>query len=91
MKVEEVPRARRLYKLEIDLGYERRTIVSSLKEDFTAEELEGHKIVVVANLKPAKMCGVQSDGMLLAASLPGHDGLSLLAPFEDIPLGSRVH
>jgi len=91
VKVEEVPRARRLYKLEIDLGYERRTIVSSLKEDFTAEELEGHKIVVVANLKPAKMCGVQSDGMLLAASLPGHDGLSLLAPFEDIPLGSRVH
>ncbi len=90
-KVEDVPRAKRLYKLEIDLGYEKRTIVSSLKEDFSPEQLLGHKIIVVANLKPAKMCGVQSDGMLLAASLPGHDGLSLLAPVEDIPLGSRVH
>lgn len=90
-KVEEVPKAKRLYKLEVDLGYEKRTIVSSIKSEFTPEELLGHKIVVVVNLKPVKMCGVQSDGMLLAASMPGHEGLSLLVPVEDIPLGSRVH
>ncbi|PIE54220.1 MAG: methionine--tRNA ligase [Dethiosulfovibrio peptidovorans] len=91
LSVEDVPKARKLYKLEIDLGYERRTIVSGLKEQFTPEQLLDRKIIVVVNLKPAKLCGVQSNGMLLAASLPGYDGLSLLGPIEDIPLGSRVH
>lgn len=93
--VEEVPKAQRLYKLSLDLGYEQRTIVSSIKEHFSPEELLGRSIVVVVNLKPAKMCGVMSQGMLLAASVPGADGkgevLSLLAPVEDIPLGARVH
>ena len=93
--VEPVPKASRLYKLDLDLGYEKRTIVSSIKSFYTPEELVGRKLIVVVNLKPAKMCGVLSNGMLLAASAGTHGGAdekhSLLAPVEDIPLGSRVH
>ena len=70
-------------------------IVSSIKDFYKPEELEGRRIVVVANLKPAKMCGVVSNGMLLAAGSGAphtpEEKLSLLAPAEDIPLGSRVH
>ncbi|MGN0838245.1 MAG: methionine--tRNA ligase [Pyramidobacter sp.] len=93
--VEPVPKSRSLYKLDVDLGYEKRVIVSSIKSFYKPEDLEGRRIIVVANLKPAKMCGVLSNGMLLAAEAgephtPG-EKLSLLAPAEDIPLGSRVH
>lgn len=92
---EPVPKSRSLYKLDLDLGYEKRVIVSSIKDFYKPEELEGRRIVVVANLKPAKMCGVMSNGMLLAAGSGAphtpEEKLSLLAPVEDIPLGSRVH
>ena len=93
--VEAVPKSRSLYRLDLDLGYEKRVIVSSIKDFYKPEELEGRRIVVVANLKPAKMCGVVSNGMLLAAGSGAphtpEEKLSLLAPAEDIPLGSRVH
>ena len=93
--VEPVPKSRSLYKLDLDLGYEKRVIVSSIKDFYKPEDLEGRRIVVVANLKPAKMCGVMSNGMLLAAGSGAphtpEEKLSLLAPVEDIPLGSRVH
>ena len=93
--VEAVPKSRSLYRLDLDLGYEKRVIVSSIKDFYKPEELEGRRIVVVANLKPAKMCGVMSNGMLLAAGSGAphtpEEKLSLLAPAEDIPLGSRVH
>ncbi|MCI7404030.1 methionine--tRNA ligase [Pyramidobacter sp.] len=95
VRAEPVPKSRSLYKLDLDLGYEKRVIVSSIKDFYTPEELEGRRIVVVANLKPAKMCGVMSNGMLLAAGSGAphtpEEKLSLLAPVEDIPLGSRVH
>lgn len=93
--VEPVPKSRSLYRLDLDLGYEKRVIVSSIKDFYKPEELEGRRIVVVANLKAAKMCGVMSNGMLLAAGSGAphtpEEKLSLLAPVEDIPLGSRVH
>ena len=93
--VEPVPKSRSLYRLDLDLGYEKRVIVSSIKDFYKPEELEGRRIVVVANLKPAKMCGVMSNGMLLAAGSGAphtpEEKLSLLAPVEDIALGSRVH
>ena len=93
--VEAIPKSHSLYKLDLDLGYEKRTIVSSIKDFYKPEDLEGRRIVVVANLKPVKMCGVVSNGMLLAASAGTHHGpdemLSLLTPAEDIPLGARVH
>ena len=92
---EEVKKARSLYKLDLDLGYEKRTIVSSIKAFYKPEELEGRRIIVVVNLKPAKMCGILSNGMLLAAESGTHgqpdEKISLLAPAEDSPLGSRVH
>jgi methionyl-tRNA synthetase len=93
LKAEEIPRSKKLYKLSVDLGYERRTVCAGIKPFFKPEELEGRRIVMVTNLKPAKLCGIESNGMILAASV--HDGeaaeqVSLITPASDIPLGSRV-
>ena len=93
-KCEEIPRSKKLYKLEVDLGYETRTVCSGIKAFFTPEELEGRVIILVTNLKPVKLCGVESNGMILAASVK-KDGVSeqltLLEPADkNIPLGSRV-
>ena len=63
---EVLPRAKKLLKLEVDMG-ERRTIVAGISETYSPEDLEGKQVVVVANLKPAKLMGVLSNGMLLAA------------------------
>ena len=59
LNVEEIPKSKKLYKLTVDLGYEKRTIVSGIKEFFTPDELLHKKIVVVVNLQPAKLCGVE--------------------------------
>ena len=90
LNVEEIPKSKKLYKLTVDLGYEKRTIVSGIKEFFTPDELLHKKIVVVVNLQPAKLCGVESNGMLLAAGDGKKTTLALLTPDKDIPLGSRV-
>ncbi|MDL2297959.1 methionine--tRNA ligase [Synergistaceae bacterium OttesenSCG-928-D05] len=93
-KVEVVPKADKLYVLHLDLGYEKRAIVSSIREFYKPEELEGKKIVVLVNLKPAKFRGVVSNGMLLAAESPDttKEVLTLLTVMDDsIPVGSRVH
>jgi methionyl-tRNA synthetase len=63
---EALPRAKKLLKLEVDMG-ERRTIVAGISEAYSPEDLEGKQVVVVANLKPAKLMGILSNGMLLAA------------------------
>ncbi|MBR6901502.1 MAG: methionine--tRNA ligase [Synergistaceae bacterium] len=93
VNVEEIPRSKKLYKLEVDLGYEKRTVCSGIKAFFTPEELNGKTVILVTNLKPVKLCGVESNGMILAASVK-KDGVSeqltLLTPEKDIPLGSRV-
>ena len=66
--VEKIPKAKKLYKLEVDVGEkELRTIVSGMVPYYKEEELLGKQIVVVTNLKPAKLCGIESNGMLLAA------------------------
>ena len=93
-KVDIVPKTDKLYILSLDLGYEKRTIVSSIREFYKPEELEGKKIVVLCNLKPAKFRGVPSNGMLLAAESPdtSKETLTLLTVMDDsIPVGSRVH
>jgi len=90
ISVDVVPKADKLYKIHLDLGYERRTIVSGIREEYAPEELEGMKIIVICNLKPATIRGVESKGMLLAAETPGGDGLALLTVDRDIPLGARV-
>jgi methionyl-tRNA synthetase len=87
---ERIPKADKLLRLEVDLGYEKRQILSGIAEWYTPEELIGRKIVVIANLAPRKMRGLESHGMLLAAS-HGEDGKPVLATFgEDIALGSRL-
>jgi len=86
---ERVPKADKLLRLEVDLGYEKRQILAGIAQFYEPEKLVGRKIVIVANLAPRKMRGLESNGMLLAASLP--DGAPVLAGFlEEVPLGSRL-
>ena len=87
---ERIPKADKLLRLEVDLGYEKRQILSGIAEWYTPEELLGKNIVIIANLAPRKMRGLESHGMLLAAS-HGENGKPILATFtEDIELGSRL-
>jgi methionyl-tRNA synthetase len=87
---ERIPKADKLLRLEVDLGYEKRQILSGIAEWYTPEELVGRTIVVIANLAPRKMRGLESHGMLLAAS-HGENGKPVLATFgEEIALGSRL-
>ena len=90
LAVDEIPGSKKLVRLSVDLGYEKRTIVAGIKKYYAPEDLVGKRIVVVVNLKPAKLYGVESNGMLLAASDSADTALSLLTPDRDIPLGSRV-
>jgi len=86
---ERVPKADKLLRLEVDLGYEKRQILAGIAQYYEPEKLIGRKIVIVANLAPRKMRGLESNGMLLAASL--EDGAPVLAGFlEEVPLGSRL-
>ena len=68
---ERVPKADKLLRLEVDLGYEKRQILAGIAQYYEPEKLIGRKIVIVANLAPRKMRGLESNGMLLAASLAG--------------------
>jgi methionyl-tRNA synthetase len=86
---ERVPKADKLLRLEVDLGTEKRQILAGIAEYYEPEKLIGRRIVIVANLAPRKMRGLESNGMLLAASLEG--GVPVLAGFlEDVPLGARL-
>jgi methionyl-tRNA synthetase len=87
---ERVKGADKLLRLEVDLGYETRQILAGIAKAYEPEQLVGRKIVIVANLAPRKMRGLESNGMLLAASL-GEEGKPVLASFlEDVPLGARL-
>jgi methionyl-tRNA synthetase len=86
---EKVKGADKLLRLEVDLGYEVRQIVAGIAEAYAPETLVGRKIVIVANLAPRKLRGLESNGMLLAASLEG--GKPVLAGFlENVPIGARL-
>ena len=78
----------KLLKLQIDLGTEKRQIVARVAEFYSPEEIKGKKIIVVSNLKPAKIRGVESNGMLLAAKSDGK--LTLVSLASDLPAGSDV-
>ncbi|MGC9292377.1 MAG: methionine--tRNA ligase [Acidobacteriaceae bacterium] len=87
---ERVPKADRLLRLEVDLGYEQRQIVAGIAEAYTPESLVGRKVVIVANLAPRKLRGLESNGMIVAASL-GEHGRPVLAGFlEDVEIGARL-
>ncbi|HVA94979.1 MAG TPA: methionine--tRNA ligase [Candidatus Dormibacteraeota bacterium] len=87
---ERVAGADRLLQLQVDIGEEVRQIVAGLALAYKPEDLVGRKVVVVTNLQPRKLRGVESNGMIVAAS-SGPDGLPVLAGFlEDVPVGSRL-
>jgi len=86
---EDVPGADKLYKLTIDLG-EERTIVAGIKLYYTKEEFIGKKIAVVVNLEPRKLRGIESHGMLLAASTEDKSSVVLLTLDRDITNGSKI-
>lgn len=84
---ERVPKAKKLLKLTLDLGYEERTVVSGIAKFYQPEDLVGKKIIVVANLKPAVLCGIESNGMILAS---GEDTVRVVFLDPETPLGERV-
>lgn len=88
---ERVPGATKLLRLEVDLGDETRQILAGVAEWYQPEELVGKRIVVVANLQPATIRGLQSQGMLLAAGGRGPGAnLGVLTLDREIPPGTRV-
>ena len=89
LAAERVAGSKKLIKLNVDLGIEQRTVVAGIAEAYTPESLVGRTVVVVANLKPAKLMGVESNGMILAASADG--GQPMLVAIDGAPaLGTRV-
>ena len=88
MEAEKVEKSDKLVKLQVELGNEKRQVVAGIAKHYAPEDLIGKKIILVANLKPAKLMGIESQGMVLAAS---NGDMLTLATFEkDIPSGSKV-
>lgn len=85
---ERVEKSKKLIKMRIDTGDGERTIVAGIATKYAPEELINRKVVIVANLKPAKLMGIESQGMVLAASIDGEP--SLVAVDEAVPLGTKV-
>jgi methionyl-tRNA synthetase len=85
---EEIPKSDKLLKLTLALPDETRTVVAGIKGHYAPADLVGRQVVLVANLKPAKLMGVESQGMVLAASVDGRP--VLVCPEEEVPAGSRV-
>ena len=88
LAAERVPRSDKLLKLQVDLGTEQRQIVAGIGKKYEPEGLVGRRIVIVANLKPAKLMGIESQGMVLAAGDKGVEGLVTL--MEEVPPGTKV-
>ncbi len=88
IKAEPVPRAKKLVKLELDLGAAPRTVVAGIAGTYAPEDLVGKQVIVVANLKPAKLMGILSNGMVLAAT--DDDGPSLATVDREIPPGTPL-
>ena len=89
LEAEAIPKSKKLLKLRVDTGSDQRTIVAGIAETYQPEQLIGRTVVIVANLQPAKLMGVESQGMVLAASLEG--GVPTLIGCDDAtPPGTRV-
>ena len=84
---EKVPKAKKLLKLQVDLGYEKRQVVSGIAKFYEPDALIGKKVIIVANLAPVTLCGVESHGMLLAS---GEEEVRVVFLDENTPLGERV-
>jgi methionyl-tRNA synthetase len=88
VEAERVPKSKKLMKMRVDVGTEQRTIVAGIAEAYEPEALVGKTVVIVANLKPAKLMGIESNGMVLAASPEGGQPIVLSA--EPAAPGTRV-
>jgi methionyl-tRNA synthetase len=88
LEAEKIEGSRKLVKLRVDIGSEVRQVVAGIAEAYEPANLVNKKVVIVANLKPAKLMGVESNGMIVAASV---DGKPVLATFmEDVPNGALL-
>jgi methionyl-tRNA synthetase len=88
LKAEKVEGTDKLVKMEVDIGTEKRTMVAGVADVYAPEELEGKKVIVIANLKPAVIRGIESQGMLLAAEI---EGKAIIPSFDtDVPTGAKV-
>ncbi len=87
IECEAVPKAKKLLKLKVDLGYEQRQVVSGIAKFYTPDQLIGKKIVLVTNLKPATLCGIESNGMILAS---GENQVRVIFLDNETPLGERI-
>jgi methionyl-tRNA synthetase len=91
LEVNDHPNASKLLVLKVDLGEEEpRTIVAGLKGHYTKEDLEGKKAIFVANLEPAVLRGVESNGMILAAVSSDRKKVFFLSPEKDIEPGTKI-
>jgi methionyl-tRNA synthetase len=88
LAAEPVPKSKKLLKLRVSLGTEERTVLAGIAEHYAPADLVGKKVVVVANLQPAKLMGIESQGMVLAGE--GGQGLGLVLPDRDLPPGAKV-
>ena len=88
LECESVPKAKKLLKLQVDLGYEKRQVVSGIAKFYQPGDLIGKKVVLVTNLKPAKLCGVESYGMLLAS---GEEDVKVVFLDPTAKNGDRIH
>ena len=88
LECEPVPKAKKLLKLQVDLGYEKRQVVSGIAKYYTPDQLVGKKVVLVTNLKPCKLCGVDSFGMILAS---GEDDVKVVFLDPSAKNGDRIH
>ncbi len=88
LAAEAVPKSKKLLKLRVSLGTEERTVLAGIAEHYTPADLVGKKVVVVANLQPAKLMGIESQGMVLAGECG--QGLGVVMPDRDLPPGSKV-
>lgn len=91
IEAKEHPNADKLLVLKVDLGNEERQLCAGLKGHYTPEQLVGRNLIVVANLAPRMMRGLESQGMLLAASTANHDRVIVLTTESDIEPGSTVN
>ena len=89
IKCEEVPKSKKLLCSQVRLGSQVKQIVSGIKQHYSAEEMVGKKVMVLVNLKPAKLAGVLSEGMLLCAE-DAEGNLALLTPEKDMPAGAEI-
>ena len=88
LTAEPVPKSKKLLKLTVSLGSEQRTLVAGIAEHYAPADLVGKKVVVVANLEPAQLMGIESNGMVLAGSTEGK--LAVLTLDRDLPPGTKI-